>query len=74
MAALYSPFYGEKMSFLVLAQNIEKCNYPPLSENYTAELRQLVASCIVSDVEKRPDASYLHAVSAQMDERFKAAK
>jgi len=71
MAALYSPFYGEKMSFLVLAQNIEKCNYPPLSDSYSRELRELVAQCIVPDPAKRPEASYLHTVAAQMHDKFK---
>lgn len=70
MAGLYSPFYGEKMSYPVLAKNIEECNYPPLSDAYSTELRDLVAQCIVPDPAKRPDASYLHAVSQQMHARF----
>jgi len=71
MAALYSPFYGEKMSYLVLAKNIEKCSYPPLSASYSRELLDLVGQCIIIDPATRPAASYLHTVSRQMHEKFK---
>ena len=66
MAALQSPFYGEKRNLFSLCKKIENCDYPPLpSDLYSKDLRSLIASCLNSDPNKRPSIREIYKISKQ---------
>ncbi|KAI8800572.1 kinase-like domain-containing protein [Cladochytrium replicatum] len=56
LAALQSPFYGEKLTLFGLCQKIEKCEYTELEAGKWSEgLRGLVGRMVQGDPGKRPD-------------------
>ncbi|KAL3314625.1 Serine/threonine-protein kinase Nek7 [Cichlidogyrus casuarinus] len=67
MAALQSPFYGEKMDLYKLCRKIEACIYPPLpSDKCSSQLRQIVQICIQTKPELRPEISSICQVAQEM--------
>uniref|UniRef100_A0A915EIQ0 NEK6-subfamily protein kinase n=1 Tax=Ditylenchus dipsaci TaxID=166011 RepID=A0A915EIQ0_9BILA len=67
MAALQSPFYGEKMNLYALVRKIEKCEYPPVPSNIYS---QQVSVFVKSNPAKRFDAGQVLLVSEKMNEHF----
>ena len=56
MAALQSPFYGEKMNLYSLCEKIKACSYPPLpAKLYSQPLRNIVTACLTTNPVNRPN-------------------
>ncbi|CAI5455726.1 unnamed protein product [Caenorhabditis angaria] len=73
MAALQSPFYGDKMNLYSLCKKIENCEYPPLpADIYSTQLRDLVSRCILPEAAKRPETTEVLQVSEHMNLYFQS--
>ncbi|CAM1306480.1 NEK6 (predicted) [Pycnogonum litorale] len=71
LAALQSPFYGDKMNLYSLCKKIEECKFPPIaSDVYSRGVSDLVGCCIKKDPGDRPDASYVYSVAKKQLEKF----
>lgn len=54
MAHLRSPFKTDDQNLYALFQRITSCEYPPLSDSYSPELRELVGRMVQIDTTARP--------------------
>lgn len=71
MAALQSPFYGDKMNLYSLCKKIEISEYPPIpSDIYSKELRTIIQNCLEPNPEKRIDIFGILKVAQNMYQRF----
>ena len=71
MAALQSPFYGDKMSLYSLCKKIETSDYPPIpSDIYSNDLRCIVQNCLEPNPEKRIDIHKILKVAQTMNNRY----
>ncbi|CAG2114297.1 unnamed protein product [Medioppia subpectinata] len=74
LAALQSPFYGEKLNLYALCRKIESSNYPPIpSDMYSRELKHLVDNCLQPDPDRRIDTLGVCRVANTMLARFSQA-
>ncbi len=68
-AAVAAATAGGNANLFAVAQRILACDYPPVSEIYTAPLRQLVHSMLQRDAAARPTAAQVEeAVRAQLSQ------
>ena len=68
LAALQSPFYGERMNLQALCLKIESASYPPLPDSpYSSKLRSMVGLCLQTNPDHRPDAKEILRICCQVN-------
>ncbi|KAK6619358.1 Serine/threonine-protein kinase Nek6 [Polyplax serrata] len=73
LAALQSPFYGEKMTFYTLCRKIELGDYSPVPcDLYSKQLQDLVNACLRLESASRPDAAFVHKMAKKMNDHFQS--
>ena len=71
LAALQSPFFGEKMNLYSLCRKIESASYPPLaSDRYSDTLRHTIRVCLQVDPTQRPSAAEVARIASLMNDSF----
>jgi len=71
MAALRSPFFGEKDNVTSLIAKIKTADYPPLPEDcYSLQLTTLMDAMLNPTPSKRPSAKDIHRVALGMHQKW----
>jgi serine/threonine protein kinase len=69
LAMLKSPFKSEGLNLYLLFQKISRADYQPVSEEYSAELRDLVVEMLNTTAGNRPDINYVCDIARRMRDR-----
>ncbi|KAF7632758.1 Protein kinase domain-containing protein [Meloidogyne graminicola] len=67
MAALKSPFFGEKENLSSLIQKIRSANFPPIADRFSPQLEYLIESCMNPNMEERPTACEVFNAAQHMN-------
>ena len=74
MAHLRSPFKTDDQNLYALFQRITNCEFPALSESYSAELRNLVGRMVQIDATARPATDEICAIAAKNLKAFRSRR
>ena len=74
MAHLRSPFKTDDQNLYALFQRITNCEFPALSESYSAELRNLVGRMVQIDATARPATDEICAIAAKNQKAFRSRR
>ena len=70
MAHLRSPFKTDDQNLYALFQRITSCDYPPLSDSYSPELRDLVSRMVQIDATARPGMEEVCKIAHSNQKKF----
>lgn len=70
MAHLRSPFKTDDQNLYALFQRITSCDYPPLSDSYSPELRELVDRMVQIDATARPGMEEVCKIAHSNQKKF----
>lgn len=74
MAKLRSPFKTDDQNLYALFQRITTCEYPPLDEGLSKDLRDLVAQMVQIESAQRPDMHECSRIAAANAHKFRARR
>ncbi|KAI1720293.1 protein kinase domain-containing protein [Ditylenchus destructor] len=70
MAALRSPFFGEKENITSLVEKIRTADYPPIPEDcYSSQLSMLSDACLNPDPAERPKACDVYDIACHISQK-----
>lgn len=73
MAALHSPFFGEKDNISSLVEKIQTADYPPLAEDhFSVQLVTLMDAMLNPMAVDRPNAREVYVISWEIYKRWQS--